>query len=57
MQNGGCLDDGDGTNNQNSCPDRHASRARTSSYLSANVFHEDTGKTVFPASRSRSTAA
>ncbi len=31
MQTGGCLPDGDGKDNQNSCPDGHASTARTSS--------------------------
>jgi 5'-nucleotidase len=48
MQDGGCLPDGpDGLNNQNSCPS-HTFQGAKFSYLSANVFHEDTGKTVFP---------
>jgi 5'-nucleotidase len=49
MQDGGCIDDGpDGANNQNSCAD-HTFEGAKFQYLSANVFHEDTGKTVFPA--------
>ena len=48
MQRGGCLDDGaEGKDNQNSCPD-HTFQGADFRYLSANVFHEDTGKTVFP---------
>ena len=31
LQRGGCLDDGDGANNQNSCAAAPASRARASS--------------------------
>jgi 5'-nucleotidase len=47
MQNGGCIDDGDGAANQNSCAD-HEFAGADFQYLSANVFREDTGKTVFP---------
>ena len=47
MQEGGCLPDGDGKDNQNSCPDGEFSGADFQ-YLSANVFHEATGKTVLP---------
>ncbi len=47
MQKGGCLDDGAGQDNQNSCADHRFEGAKFR-YLSANVFHEDTGKTVFP---------
>jgi 5'-nucleotidase len=47
MQKGGCLDDGAGKDNQNSCAD-HTFTGAKFRYLSANVFHEDTGKTVFP---------
>jgi 5'-nucleotidase len=47
MQNGGCIDDGDGKDNQNSCAD-HTFKGAKFQYLSANVFHSDTGKTVFP---------
>jgi 5'-nucleotidase len=49
MQDGGCLPDGDGANNQNSCPDPASPFPGADfQYLSANVFHTDTGKTVFP---------
>ncbi|NUR07783.1 MAG: bifunctional metallophosphatase/5'-nucleotidase [Nocardioidaceae bacterium] len=49
MQRGGCLDDGPtGANNQNSCPD-HTFEGADFQYLSANVTHTDTGRTVFPA--------
>jgi 5'-nucleotidase len=49
MQEGGCLDDGpDGANNQNSCPDGEEFEGADFQYLSANVFHEDSGETVFP---------
>src|SRR4051812_25975721 len=47
MQRGGCLDDGAGRNNQNSCPDHRFKGARFR-YLSANVFHKNNGRTVFP---------
>jgi len=47
MQKGGCLDDGAGRNNQNSCPAQRFPGADFR-YLSANVFHTNTGKTVFP---------
>jgi len=47
MQKGGCLDDGEGEANQNSCPDGSFGGARFQ-YLSANVRHTDTGRTVFP---------
>ena len=47
MQRGGCLPDGDGAANQDSCADHEFEGAKFQ-YLSANVFHEDTGETVFP---------
>ena len=47
MQKGGCLDDGAGKDNQNSCAD-HTFTGAKFRYLSANVFHEDTGKTRLP---------
>jgi 5'-nucleotidase len=48
MQNGGCLKDGDGQNNQNSCPDKkHPFQGADFKYLSANVFYENTKKTLF----------
>ncbi|HEU4945879.1 MAG TPA: bifunctional metallophosphatase/5'-nucleotidase [Kribbella sp.] len=45
MQNGGCLDDGDGQNNQNSCPD-HKFEGAAFDYLSANVFFDNTDQTL-----------
>jgi 5'-nucleotidase len=47
MQTGGCLDDGDGQNNQNSCPDPKAEfEGAKFDYLSANVFFENTQRTL-----------
>ncbi|HYJ68280.1 MAG TPA: bifunctional metallophosphatase/5'-nucleotidase [Nocardioidaceae bacterium] len=56
MQVGGCLDDGDGENNQNSCPDpQHPFTGADFRYLSANVFWENQGNhplpTLFPATK------
>ncbi len=49
MQKGGCLPDGDGANNQNSCPDPKAKfKGAKFQYLSANVFNEKTGRTILP---------
>lgn len=48
MANGGCIDDGDGANNQNSCPDGAFPGARFD-YLAANVVNEKTGRTILPA--------
>ena len=48
MQTGGCLPDGDGQNNQNSCPDaEHPFTGAKFKYLSANVFFTNTQKTLF----------
>jgi 5'-nucleotidase len=48
MQNGGCLDDGDGQNNQNSCPyESTPFEGAQYRYLSANVFFANTQKTLF----------
>ncbi|GAA1143528.1 bifunctional metallophosphatase/5'-nucleotidase [Kribbella jejuensis] len=48
MQSGGCLPDGDGQNNQNSCPDpAHPFPGAKYKYLSANVFFTNTQKTLF----------
>ncbi|TCC29539.1 bifunctional metallophosphatase/5'-nucleotidase [Kribbella speibonae] len=48
MQTGGCLPDGDGANNQNSCPDAaHPFEGAKFKYLAANVFFENTRKTLF----------
>ncbi len=47
MQKGGCLNDGEGQNNQNSCPDPKAKfKGADFDYLSANVFYENTDKTL-----------
>jgi len=48
MQYGGCLDDGDGANNQNSCPDGSFDGARFD-FLAANVKDVRTGQTILPA--------
>ena len=49
MQRGGCLDDGDGANNQNSCPDGDGTfNGAGFDYLDANVISEDTGETLLP---------
>jgi 5'-nucleotidase len=49
MQHGGCLPDGDGQNNQNSCPDAaNPFDGAKFRYLSANVFFEDTNRTLLP---------
>ena len=39
LQHGGCLDDGDGADNQNSCAGRHVRGRRLPTYLAANVDH------------------
>jgi 5'-nucleotidase len=46
MQNGGCIADGTGANNQNSCPD-HEFGGADFNYLAANVKKVATGKTLF----------
>ncbi len=49
MQNGGCLDDGDGADNQNSCPDTAAPfEGADYRYLAANVKKQSTGETILP---------
>jgi len=45
---GGCIDDGDGLNNQNSCPDGSFAGA-SFPYLAANVVETATGKPILPA--------
>ncbi|HET8987006.1 MAG TPA: bifunctional metallophosphatase/5'-nucleotidase [Humibacillus sp.] len=45
---GGCIDDGDGAANQNSCPDGSFAGA-SFPYLAANVIETATGKTILPA--------
>jgi 5'-nucleotidase len=47
LQNGGCIDDGDGANNQNSCPEGTFTGAKFQ-YLAANVVEKATGKTILP---------
>jgi 5'-nucleotidase len=50
MQDGGCLPDGDGKDNQNSCPDpQRPFTGADYQYLSANVKYAGTDRTVFPA--------
>lgn len=46
MRQGGCIADGAGANNQNSCPD-HEFAGADFNYLSANVSKVSTGKTLF----------
>ena len=48
MQSGGCIDDGDGANNQNSCPDGSFAGADFD-YLAANVKYAGTDNTILPA--------
>ena len=48
LANGGCIDDGDGANNQNSCPDGTFGGADFD-VLAANVIENATGKTILPA--------
>jgi 5'-nucleotidase len=47
LQNGGCLDDGDGKDNQNSCPEGSFEGADFQ-YLAANVIETATNKPVLP---------
>jgi 5'-nucleotidase len=47
LQYGGCIDDGDGKDNQNSCPDGSFDGAAFQ-YLAANVVEKASGKTVLP---------
>ncbi len=48
LQKGGCIDDGNGANNQDSCPAGTFAGAKFQ-YLAANVFETATGKTILPA--------
>jgi 2',3'-cyclic-nucleotide 2'-phosphodiesterase (5'-nucleotidase family) len=48
LANGGCIDDGDGENNQNSCPDGTFAGADFP-YLAANVLYKGTNDTILPA--------
>nr|CAA9309789.1 MAG: 5'-nucleotidase [uncultured Nocardioidaceae bacterium] len=55
MQNGGCLEDGDGANGQDSCPAGRGFAGANFQYLGANVKWEDPSTrgrdTVFPATK------
>ncbi|HET8600623.1 MAG TPA: bifunctional metallophosphatase/5'-nucleotidase [Segeticoccus sp.] len=48
LQKGGCLDDGDGQNNQNSCPTGSFPGANFQ-FLAANVTYQGTKRTILPA--------
>jgi 5'-nucleotidase len=48
LQYGGCIDDGDGANNQNSCPTGSFPGA-SFDILAANVIETASGKTILPA--------
>ncbi len=47
MAAGGCIDDGDGANNQNSCPD-HEFQGAEFPFLAANVKYAGTNRTILP---------
>jgi 2',3'-cyclic-nucleotide 2'-phosphodiesterase (5'-nucleotidase family) len=47
LQSGGCIDDGDGANNQNSCPDGSFDGANFD-FLAANVKYAGTNNTILP---------
>ena len=47
LQDGGCIDDGDGANNQNSCPDGSFDGADFP-FLAANVTYAGKDKTILP---------
>lgn len=47
MDKGGCIADGDGVDNQNSCPD-HRFRGAEFDYLAANVKYAGTDQTILP---------
>ncbi len=52
MQYGGCLADGDGANNQDSCPDpTHPFTGADYTYLAANVTYRNSDKTILPATK------
>ena len=46
LQRGGCIDDGDGANNQDSCPGGKTFEGADFQYLAANVVKKKTGKTI-----------
>jgi 2',3'-cyclic-nucleotide 2'-phosphodiesterase (5'-nucleotidase family) len=47
LQNGGCIDDGAGRDNQNSCA-AHTFTGANFQYLAANVLEKASGKTILP---------
>ena len=48
MAKGGCIDDGDGANNQDSCPKDHKFKGANFDYLAANVKYAGTNQTILP---------
>ena len=48
MADGGCLDDGTGANNQDSCPGGKTFTGANFDYLAANVVYSGTDKTILP---------
>lgn len=48
LDEGGCLDDGDGEANQDSCPGGKEFDGADFSYLAANVFYAGTNETILP---------
>ena len=49
MANGGCIDDGTGLNNQDSCPGGKTFSGANFDYLAANVVRQGTDETILPA--------
>jgi 2',3'-cyclic-nucleotide 2'-phosphodiesterase (5'-nucleotidase family) len=49
LANGGCLDDGDGAANQDSCPGGKSFAGASFPILAANVRYKATGQTILPA--------
>jgi 2',3'-cyclic-nucleotide 2'-phosphodiesterase (5'-nucleotidase family) len=49
MADGGCINDGTGANNQDSCPGGKSFAGANFDYLAANVVYQGTDKTILPA--------
>ncbi len=49
LQRGGCLDDGDGADNQDSCPGGETFPGARFKYLAANVIKDRTDRSILPA--------
>ncbi len=49
LAHGGCLDDGDGKDNQDSCPGGKSFAGADFPILAANVYNNRTGRTILPA--------